>query len=140
MIEIINNSSYHIADSDIKSLFSKLFDLYGISKKIRLEIVMTDKTTIKKYNTKYRNDAKSTNVLSFPNLIDNQSTKIQILGTIMICPEYIVKIDKTSDFNKYLIHGFLHIIGYNHDSDKSEKSFYKEFNFIAKKIKLKEVY
>jgi len=140
MIDIINNSSISINNADTKSLISRLLKLYNISTKNDIEIVFVNQNTIKKYNFEFRNIDKSTNVLSFPAIKNENDLNKHIFGTIMICPEYIKEVDNNTDINKYIIHGFLHLLGYNHDDDKNEKIFYEEFKNISKKINLKELY
>ena len=77
---------------------------------------------MKYLNHKFRNKNKTTDVLSFPNLdtVDlkkKTDTKIY-LGDIALSYEIINKRSKMSnfefEFDKMWIHGYLHLLGYNH--------------------------
>ena len=85
---------------------------------------------MKKLNFRFRKK-KITDVLSFPL---NHKTKNNIyIGDIAIGFEIINKRSKISDFcyefDKMWIHGYLHLIGYDHKKNK-------EYEKMAKKEKL----
>jgi probable rRNA maturation factor len=80
---------------------------------------------MKKLNNKFRKKNKSTDVLSFPN---NSNFYI---GDIAISFEIINKKSKIKNFNfefdKTWIHGYLHLVGYDHKKNKDyEKMRRKE--------------
>ena len=74
-------------------------------------------------NKKFRNKSKTTDVLSFPNLdtVDlKKKTNTEIyLGDIALSYEIINRRSKDSnfdlEFDKMWIHGYLHLLGYNHN-------------------------
>ena len=106
-----------------------------------VSILATDNNYIKQLNEKYRKRDKITNVLSFQqNLIidDNQVKKI-ILGDIVISlekvkTESIMQSKKFKDHLSHLIlHGFMHLLGYEHDNKKNAKIMEeKEINILSK--------
>ena len=78
---------------------------------------------MKYLNKEFRNKNKTTDVLSFPNLSTadikkRTDTKIY-LGDIALNYEIINRRSKDSnfdmEFDKMLIHGYLHLLGYNHN-------------------------
>ena len=87
-----------------------------------LSIVLVAQKKMRELNRRYREEDKTTNVLSFSyeqgkpfvfplkNLVE--------LGEIAICPEYIKEdaekrgIDFKEELARVLIHGILHILGY----------------------------
>ena len=75
---------------------------------------------IKLLNKKYRGTNKATNVLSFS--VDEQLTKNLLIGDIVLCIEIIKKEAKeySKDFENRLkhmiIHGFLHLLNFNHEA------------------------
>tara|TARA_B100000214_G_C23791030_1_gene545903 strand:- start:126 stop:554 length:429 start_codon:yes stop_codon:yes gene_type:complete len=85
-------------------------------------IFLTNNRTMKKLNFKFRNKKKITDVLSFPLSDKNQK---MYLGDIAISYELIKKRSMKSDFKKEFdkiwIHGYLHLLGYNHSSFKEYK-------------------
>jgi len=86
-------------------------------------------------NKNYRNKDKSTNVLAFPM---NQSTygEDYIVGDVAISLQKILneskklKIQKYKYLSKITIHGVLHLIGFDHKSNKQ----YEEMNRIEQKV------
>ena len=93
---------------------------------IQINIVLVSASFIKKLNYKFRKKNKPTDVLSF-NINDN-------LAEIYICPSFIKKnLNKGVPFDEELarmiIHGTLHVLGYDHkgyfieNREKQEKMF-----------------
>lgn len=97
-----------------------------------LTVTLTDDAAIKILNRDYRDKDKATNVLSFP-MWDTMSeippnAGAIPLGDIIIAFETIkreaIEQHKTlpDHFTHMLIHGFLHLLGYDHMNDKDAKS------------------
>ncbi len=109
-----------------------------------VNIVLTDDTTIHKFNKKYRNIDKPTNVLSFPfaegSEDDLAALPIYELGDILISVETASR--EATQLNQSLIHrlnwlivhGFLHLIGYDHERSSldAERMFQKEKELLIK--------
>ena len=98
---------------------------------------------IKILNKKFRNKNKPTDVLSFP--INKSFSKNQIyLGDIIISYEYMNQPKKIENLEfkkkvaKIFIHGFLHLVGFDHIKNKDYKKMNREeikiYNLIEKKI------
>jgi probable rRNA maturation factor len=84
-----------------------------------LSVVLTDDAAIKSLNAQWRNKDEPTNVLSFPAPANTGG----ILGDIVIAYETTAR--EASQEQKPLadhlshltVHGFLHLLGYDHESD-----------------------
>ena len=97
---------------------------------------------MKNLNQRFRKINKDTDVLSFPaekkDFFKKKiiSKKRIYLGDIALSYPYIVKIIKKQNvsfdyyFKKMLIHGILHLIGYEHDSLRK----YKKMSLLERKI------
>ena len=98
-------------------------------------VLLTDKKKMRDLNFKFRNRDKSTDVLSFPLKI---KSKKNYLGDIAICFEIIKKRSKLScffhEFDKMWIHGYLHLLGYDHKKSKDYQLMIKREDFIFKKL------
>ena len=98
-------------------------------------VLLTDKKKMRDLNFKFRNKNKSTDVLSFPLKI---KTKKNYLGDIAICFEMIKKKSKYTCFDheldKIWIHGYLHLLGYDHKKNKDHRFMIKKEDFIFKKL------
>tara|TARA_B100000029_G_C17478515_1_gene924678 strand:+ start:303 stop:749 length:447 start_codon:yes stop_codon:yes gene_type:complete len=94
-------------------------------------ILLTNKKKMKQLNYKFRKKNKVTDVLSFP--IRDLQGKKSYIGDIAICFEMINKRSKLSnfyiEFDKMWIHGYFHLIGYDHKK-------LKDFKKMAKKEKI----
>ena len=100
-----------------------------------LSILLTSNNEIKKLNKKYRRINKMTNVLAFP-MNDDISENRKLLGDIVISLEAIIieakkyKISKRKYLCKMIIHGLLHLLGYDHIKDHD----FHEMNKIEKEV------
>jgi len=113
MIEINNLVKAEINEKLLKGLAKKV--LKSENKILDLSIVLVDSKRIKTLNKNHRGEDKVTDVLSFG----------QGLNEIVICPKAL-KDEK--ELARALIHGLLHILGYNH----CETMFKKQNNYLNK--------
>ena len=111
----------------------KLKKILGFKNKNQeFSILLTNNSKMKSLNYKFREKNTITDVLSFPlnNIIKNNT----YVGDIAISFEIINKRSKISDFNyefdKMWIHGFLHLVGYDHKKDKDYKLMKKKEKLI----------
>ena len=140
----IDKKSWHKKIKNSKIYFNK--KLKKVSKSIKFfkekniifTILLTNSTTMKKLNKKFRKINKPTDVLSFPsfskeNLKYLKKKKIY-LGDIAVSYEIINSRSKINDFflefDKVWIHGLLHLIGYDHIKKKDYLKMFK----LEKKI------
>jgi probable rRNA maturation factor len=87
-----------------------------------LSILLTDDAEQRGLNQQWRGKDASTNVLSFPQ-IEPFGPVVGILGDITMARETLereaVDLDKSfaDHFTHLVVHGFLHILGYDHMND-----------------------
>ena len=102
------------------------------NKKQEFTIFLTNNYKIKKLNKKFRNKDEPTDVLSFP--VNNIYKKKFYIGDIAISFEIINKRSKFTnfsiEFDKMWIHGYLHLVGYDHKKLKDFKKMNKKENLI----------
>ena len=88
-----------------------------------LSIVFTDDAHIKSLNRKFRGKNKPTNVLSFPGAPAANGGIGPILGDIVLAEETVSKeagaqhLTLEAHLAHLILHGFLHILGYDHEDD-----------------------
>ena len=115
-----------------------------IKKKVSLTILLSNNRNIKKLNKKFRNKNKATDVLSFPSEKKFDIKKSSYIGDIVFSYDFINR-PKTSSIREFknkvtkiFIHGFLHLLGYDHmklkDFNKMLKEEEKIFKIIETKI------
>tara|TARA_Y100000590_G_scaffold302981_1_gene341612 strand:- start:1611 stop:2069 length:459 start_codon:yes stop_codon:yes gene_type:complete len=107
-------------------------------KNISFTILLTNSFNMKQLNKKFRNIDKATDVLSFPFFSSKNLKLIKeknfYIGDIAVSYEIINIRSKKSFFNlefdKMWVHGFLHLLGYNHIKNND----YYKMNNIEKKV------
>jgi len=118
--------------------FPKRYKFYN--KKVSFSLMLSNNKNIKKLNKSFRNKNKPTDILSFPlNKKFKLSRKIY-LGDIIISYNFInkPKSQKSKLFIEKLIktfiHGFLHLLNFDHIKNKEYKKMLKEEEFIYKSV------
>ena len=112
-------------------------------KKVSLTILLSNNRNVKKLNKKFRNKNKSTDILSFPSEKKFNIKKSSYLGDIVISYEFMNKPKTLNNLEfknkviKIFIHGFLHLLGYDHIKLKDFKKMLKEEEKIYEIIKAK---
>ena len=102
---------------------------YFKKKNHEFSILLTNDKEMKRLNNKFRKRNKTTDVLSFPMKIKNKNRLY--VGDIAISYEIIKDRSKYTnfflEFDKTWIHGYLHLIGYDHEKiNDFQKMFRKE--------------
>ena len=69
---------------------------------------------IRRLNREHRGHDEPTDVLSFPVDESGPATGPRELGDVVICPEH------TEDLVEAVVHGVLHLCGYDHETDQGE--------------------
>ena len=103
---------------------------YFRKKKQEFSILLTNNKEMKSLNYKFRKKNKPTDVLSFP--LKNKN----YIGDIAISYEIINKRSKKTNFffelDKMWIHGYFHLIGYDHKKFDDYKKMIKKENSVIK--------
>ena len=115
---------------DICKAFPKKYRFFN--KRISLTLLLSNNKNIKRLNKNFRNKNKSTDILSFPLNKKKTLLKKTYIGDIIISYNFIdkPKSQKLKFFKEKLIktfiHGFLHLLGFNHIKNKDYKKMLKE--------------
>ena len=113
-------------------------------KKVNLTLMLSNNKDIKKLNKDFRNKNKPTDVLSFPLEKKLNLKKNLYLGDIVISyefmnnPKNLKNLEFKNNVTKIFIHGFLHLLGYDHVKMKDFKKMIKEEKniYLATKTKI----
>ena len=124
----IKNPSYYF-----KKKLNKLNKISSFKKKKQeFSVLLTNNKKMKSLNFKFRKKNKPTDVLSFPFI--NVEKKSVYIGDIAISFEVVNQRSKTSNFflelDKMWIHGYFHLIGYDHKKLKDFKKMNKKENLV----------
>ena len=120
-------------DYYLKKKFNKLLNKFKITSNAQeISIFLTNSEKMRQLNLRFRKKNKPTDVLSFP--INIVKKKIGYLGDIAISYEIVNKRSKKSNFNyefdKMWVHGYLHLLGYDHKKIREFEIMHK----LEKKI------
>ena len=147
-IDVISDSNLWIKkikkpDVFFKSLVQIFPKKYRfIKKKVSLTILLSDNKNIKELNKRFRNKNQPTDILSFPSEKKFNVKKSSYLGDIVISYEFINKSKALSNLEfkdkvtKIFIHGFLHLLGYDHIKLNDFKKMLVEEEKIYKAVKI----
>ena len=110
------------------------------NKKINLTLLLSNNKCIRKLNKDFRNKNKSTDILSFPFNKKIKISKETYIGDIIISFNFM---DKPKSQNlkifrekvvKTFIHGYLHLLGFDHIENKEYKKMLNEEEKLYKSV------
>lgn len=133
--EVYEDTTYKVCDTTFK--------LLKVNNPI-LNITFVDEEEIHSINKKYRNMDRPTDVISFA-FEDNANIEydnVRILGEIYVCTSIAKKqsIEYGHSYERELnylcVHGLLHLLGYNHETDEDREVMRKIEEEVLNKIGL----
>ena len=112
-----------------------------------LAIVLADDSAIQALNRDWRGKNAPTNVLSFPAAAAGKARSVSpYIGDIVIAYQTVAReaVDEGKPFNHHLahlaIHGFLHLLGYDHDKDRDAAAMERLERRILKRLAIPDPY
>jgi len=135
MIDVNNESGAKVDPRGLVRLAAFVLSELRIHAQTDVSILLVDAETITHYHKKFLNLPGPTDVLSFP--MDElrvpttgQSPPLGLLGDVVLCPSEIARRaprnGRTTDQEMayLLIHGLLHLLGYDHDEPANEATMF----------------
>lgn len=130
----------------IKQLLNKAVEYENLSGEIEVSITFVDNEKIRKINKQYRNMDKPTDVISFA-LEEQVEGEVEIVGVTLprILGDIVISIPKAKQQAKVYnhsyrrelgflaLHGFLHLLGYDHGTEKEEQMMFQRQKEILEK-------
>jgi probable rRNA maturation factor len=119
----------------LKRIFRKIKNTHN------MHLIFIDQQQMQKLNLTYRKIDKTTDVLSFSNDDLNEKSLgdvfISIDQAILQAESYGHSLDREIGF--LAVHGYLHLIGYDHHTQEEEKKMQEMQEHILKKAKLERI-
>lgn len=139
MIEINNLTFTSVNENFLKKVAKTVLRKEG-KKNFYLSIALIGALRMKRLNKKCLKRNYATDILAFPET--EKHPKINNLGEIIICLQIVKKNAKKfgstfkKELSKVLIHGILHLLGYDHKKSfkEAEKMEGKENHYLKKMI------
>ena len=137
----------------LKSLLWNILEYIPLTKPVEVGIRITDNPNIRDLNQQYRGIDEPTDVLSF-NLFEHTQTdteiqfvsapdKVDHIGEVII--SYEKAVEQAGIYNNtvkkelaiLLIHGILHLFGYDHESDVNYQNMHEKEELILRGVKVR---
>ena len=112
-----------------------------INKRVYLTLLLSNNNNIKRLNKKFRKKDNHTDVLSFPLQKKLKNLKEVYLGDVIISFNYMNKPKNINNYDfkekvtKIFIHGFLHLLNFNHIKEKEYQVMFREEQKIFRSVK-----
>ena len=146
MFEIFNETNKEIKEiADIKKVLEKAIELENVGS-VHFNVILVDNNYIHNLNKTYRNKDSVTDVITFA-LEDNKDIKFEdfrLLGDIYISLEKAESqsIEYGHSFKREIcflaVHGFLHLLGYDHMVLEEEKIMFGKQEDILNESNIKK--
>lgn len=115
-------------------------------KREEVSVMFCDDTYIQELNKQYRQIDSATDVLSFENndVYKDEEGKWKCVGDIVISLDMLpvnasyFETDENSELKRLLVHGLLHLNGYDHGEEHIEKGVKPECKMLVKQEKFLE--
>ncbi len=135
----------------INKVIQTSFEIENINESnIYINIILTNPEVIKKTNKEFRNINKETDVLSFPMFEAEEIEKLkkktspvqEVLGDIMISVKRVQEqaVEYGHSFERelayMLVHGFYHLMGYDHMTDEEKKEMRAKEERVLEKLNI----
>ena len=111
-----------------------------LRRKVSFTLLLSNNKSIKKLNKNFRHKNKSTDILSFPSNKKLKKIKENYIGDIIISYNFIDR-PKSQSFKSFkekliktFIHGFLHLLNFDHIKNKDYIKMLKEEELIYKSV------
>lgn len=138
MVEINNLSSELVDESFFKEIIQFILEKENQDGDVSIALVKPKE--IRKLNNDYRKKDFATDVLSFSN--KNDIIKIKgrnnFIGEIVLCPKKIIEnarefgVNFTKELYWALVHGLLHLLGYEHNNLENTKKMREKEKYYLK--------
>lgn len=126
-IEILNENNYPVDADNLQRAVEMVLKQQSAPDDSELTVVITDNEEVAALNEQYRGIAAPTDVLSFP--ADEPPIPMEdeppYLGDLIVAYPYALaqaereKHDPQQSFALFVVHGTLHLLGYDHDTPEN---------------------
>ena len=134
-IDITNESGLEADSPGLVRLATFALDQLRIHPLAELSILLVDEDTMSAYHEKYLHEPGPTDVLSFPmdelrTPTDDEEPPDGLLGDIVLCPAVTERQAQqhgrsaTAEAEYLLVHGLLHLLGYDHAEPDEEAEMF----------------
>lgn len=140
-LEVANDHEYSISDN-LSKIVEETLEFISFQDNTIISLAFIDEDEISTIYNEYFGYAQSTDVLSFNSNTIDPETGFLILGEILICYPFVeiqannLKNSIDSEISLLIVHGLLHLLGYDHIDDSMKNEMWTLQTEILKKLNI----
>ena len=140
-LEVANDHEYSISDN-LSKIVEETLEFISFQDNTIISFAFIDEDEISTIYNEYFGYAQSTDVLSFNSNTIDPETGFLILGEILICYPFVeiqannLKNSIDSEISLLIVHGLLHLLGYDHIDDSMKNEMWTLQTEILKKLNI----
>ena len=116
---ISNRQSMPVDEERLITLARRTLGAEGFAGGVELSVSFVDESEMADLHARYMDEEGPTDVLSFP-LHEVDDRGVRLLGDVIVAPSVAARNnpdDPESEVRLLLVHGILHVLGYDHEED-----------------------
>ena len=125
-VELDDRAESGVSDSEINRVVAAVLLAEAIGE-VEVGVIIVGESDMQELNREHRDQDSATDVLSFP-IDDDESLPgvPRMLGDVAICLPVVLaqaterEVSPAAELTDLLIHGVLHLLGYDHETDAGE--------------------
>ena len=125
-VELDDRAESGVSDSEINRVVAAVLLAEAIGE-VEVGVIIVGESDMQELNREHRDQDSATDVLSFP-IDDDESLPgvPRMLGDVAICLPVVLaqaterEVSPEAELTDLLIHGVLHLLGYDHETDAGE--------------------
>ena len=131
---LANEQGVPLDEPPLAALARHVLEAEDVDPSAELSILLVGADHIRRLNARYAGDDHATDVLAFPMMEDDEDSLL--LGDVVVCPEVAaVNAEKAGaslerELKTLVVHGTLHLLGYDHQNDTQRAAMDKRMNEI----------
>lgn len=131
---LANEQGVPLDEPLLAALARHALEAEAVDPSAELSLLFVGSDHIRRLNARYAGDDYATDVLAFPMMEDDEDSLL--LGDVVVCPEIAapnaakagVTLDR--ELRTLVVHGTLHLLGYDHQNDAQRAAMDKRMNEI----------
>lgn len=136
MINIINEANAENYEQVIRKALKQAYKTTKTKRKKIINIILVTNEKIQSLNNTFRDKDKPTDVLTFPSDIERELGDVFIALNVAIKQAYDYHHSLERELAFLAVHGFLHAIGYDHETEEDAKTMFNLQEIILNKVNL----
>ena len=133
---VANEQGVPLDEPLVAALARHVLEAEEVDPSAELSILFVGADHIRRLNARYAGDDYATDVLAFPMAEDDDDDDPLMVGDVVVCPEVArdnaAKAGSTveRELQTLVVHGTLHLLGYDHQNDAQRAAMDKRMNEI----------